>query len=460
MSNVWNYIVDAAIISLLLIVSVVFKAKIGIVKKYPIPVPIIAGFLGLILGPDVLGLIAFNGIRLENLVYHLMNIGFIALSLKTTSKIKNREYVNSGLFIVSTYLVQGILGFGLSLLFFYTLFPDTFPLFGLLLPLGYGQGPGQAFSMGKSWENIGFANGGNMGLTMAALGYIWACVGGVFLTHYLVKVKGMKPQEKKDSANQTRETIFDEDKPTELPMKESIDGLTLQFILIGGVYLLTYLTISGAQTLLSGMGKFGSNLAQLLWGFSFIIGAVYGMGVRKLLDFFFKKGWMENHYTSNYLLERISGCSFDFMITAAISAISLHMLKGYFVPLAIISALGGLVTIWYILKLGRRLYREATLENILAMYGMLTGTISTGIALLREVDSRFQTQAAANLVLGSGTGLAFGFPLLLLLNVPVMGYTTPNPGLYYFLTLLGFSVYLAALIFIMYMNSRPLRQNR
>lgn len=452
MSQTWNYIIDVAIISILLLVSVVLKRNIGFFRRYPIPVPVIAGFLGLILGKDILGIISFSSVRLENLVYHLMNIGFISLSLKSSSKVKSKEYVNSGLFIVSTYVVQGILGFALSLAFFYTIFPNNFPVSGLLLPLGFGQGPGQAYSIGVTWESSGFTNGGNLGLTYAAMGYVWACVGGVFLTAWLKKVKKMKPSAV--VPNKDQENIFDEDKPNELPMKESIDGLSLQLILIGGIYLLTYLTLIGAQALLAMLGGFGVSLAKLLWGFSFIIGAVYGMLVRRILDLCFKKNWMKSDYTSNYLLERLAGGSFDFMITAAITAISIYMLKGYLVSFLIITTLGGFLTIWYVIKVAKRIYKNEILENILAMYGMLTGTISTGIALLREVDPHFQTQAARNLVYGSGTGLAFGFPLMLLLTVPIKGYSENKPILY-LVTLLAFVVYLAILLFVMWKNSKP-----
>mgnify|MGYP000232608066 CR=1 FL=1 len=446
--QIWNYIIDISMLSILLLVSTAFKRQIGFFRNNPIPIPVIAGFLGLILGKDVLGVISFSSVRLENLVYHLMNLGFIALSLKASRKVKSREYVDSGMLIVASYLVQGILGFSLSLLFFYTAFPETFPLSGLLLPLGYGQGPGQAYSMGKQWEELGFTGGGNLGLAYAAMGYVWACAGGVALIAWLKRKKMLQGHAGTATLLEEKHDIFDDDKPVELPMKESIDGLTLQLIIIGGVYLLTYLTLKGLELLLSGFGNFGSTLAQLLWGFSFIIGAAYGMAVRRILDFCHKKKWMRQSYTSNYLLERVSGGAFDYMITAAISAVSLYLLKESLVPFLIITALGGLLTILFIMTVARRVYRTSTLENALAMYGMLTGTISTGIALLREVDPDFRTQAAKNLVFGSGTGLIFGFPLMILLNIPIMGYVNNRPILY-LITLVSFIIYLGVLLVLM-----------
>ncbi len=432
----WTLIVDLALLSLLLGVSTFIKSKVPFIRKFPIPIPVIAGFFGLLAGQEILGIIHLESVRLEMLVYHLMSIGFIALSLKSKDKFKKAGYARSGIFIVSTYAIQGILGFGLTLLFSKTLFPDLFPPMGLLLPLGYGQGPGQAFATGKTWEGLGFVHGANAGLTFAAFGYIFACIGGIPLIIYLSK---KKKYTHKDIAS-TKESIFDIDKVQELPHKESIDGLTLQIIIIASVYLITYLTLLGLTSVLNTLGTFGQTLAQLFWGFAFIIGALYGALVRTIIDALRKKNWMRKEYTSNYLLERISGFSFDYMITAAIAIISVSMLADYWLPLVIVCILGGIFTFWYCLFLCPKIYKTETLENTLAMYGMLTGTISTGLALLREVDPHFQSSAARNLVFGSGTGLAFGLPMMLLLNLPTVGYKNDNPSMYIY-TLIGLAGY-------------------
>ncbi len=60
----------------------------------------------------------------------------------------------------------------------------------------------------------------------------------------------------------------------------------------------------------------------------------------------------------------------------------------------------------------------------MVMYGMLTGTASTGIILLRELDPDFSTPAAENLVYQNFPAMVFGFPIMLLAAVapekPVM----------------------------------------
>ena len=59
------------------------------------------------------------------------------------------------------------------------------------------------------------------------------------------------------------------------------------------------------------------------------------------------------------------------------------------------------------------------------MYGMLTGTASTGIILLREIDGDFKTPVADNLVYQNFPAMVFGFPILLLATMaPTQPYMT------------------------------------
>lgn len=449
MSSEWSYVLDITFLALFLGIAQYLKRTIPVFQKYLIPTSMIAGFIGIILGPELLNITPFDSNRLGNIIYHLMSVGFIALALKERNRDKSKNVVNTGFFIVSTYLVQGILGFSLSLLLFYTICPDLFPPFGLLLPLGYGQGPGQAYSIGKSWELLGFSHGGNIGLSIAALGFMWACLGGVPLMNYLIKknkftIATVTPSSKLKMINE-------EDSPDDIPLSDSIDRISIQLFLIGIVYLATYLSLKGAEILLSNFGTFGNTLSQLMWGFNFIIGSLYAILLRSIFDFFKKKNIMVRNYPNNFLLQRISGGAFDFMVTASIAAISIKILKEYFLPTLIISTLGGIITIWYILILCKKVYKHEVLENLLALYGMLTGTISTGLALLREVDPNFETQAAKNLVLGSGVGLFVGFPLMLVLNLPIVGFVTGNP-LMYFLTIAILVIYLAIVLAILLVN--------
>jgi len=83
-------------------------------------------------------------------------------------------------------------------------------------------------------------------------------------------------------------------------------------------------------------------------------------------------------------------------------------------------------------------------ENTLAFFGMLTGTISTGMALLREVDPALETGTAENLVFGSGFSIFVGIPMIAVLNVPAFALRTGNSVyfLYTLLTMLAYGFFL------------------
>ena len=114
MNTEWGYVIDVAVLSLFLGIATYFKRKVVFFKKYLIPNSIIAGFIGLLAGPELLNIIKLDPERLGTLVYHLMAIGFISLALKERKRDKSKDVVNSGAVIVSTYLIQGILGFCIS----------------------------------------------------------------------------------------------------------------------------------------------------------------------------------------------------------------------------------------------------------------------------------------------------------------------------------------------------------
>lgn len=439
-------------LSLFLVLGNLLKRKVKFFQKFLFPTSIIAGFIGLILGKEVLGIVIMDSKDLTSIVYHLMAVGFIALALKDRGH-KKHNAGKTGVFIVSNYLMQGILGFVITLVLAYTILPDIFPPMGLLLPLGYGQGPGAASSIGSQWEALGFTNGSSLGLSIATMGFLWACFGGIFLMNYLIKVKKMKPI---DTVDKVEKEAVEFEKPGDIPLSDSIDRITVQLFLIGFVYLFTFAFLYFLSKLLGNLGGIGNTIAQLFWGLHFTFGTIFAIGLRKIFDYWKKKKIMNRNYPNNYLLQRISGGSFDYLVTAAICAISIDAIKEYWLPFTLVAVLGGLATMIYIVKMSKRIYGQYQLENILGMYGMMTGTISTGMALIREVDPNFKTNAAEHLVFGSATALPLGIPLMVLLSIPVTGYSEGNE-LLYFIGLGAFVVYMIGLLAILLIKRRKNR---
>jgi ESS family glutamate:Na+ symporter len=157
-------------------------------------------------------------------------------------------------------------------------------------------------------------------------------------------------------------------------------------------------------------------VSTLLWGFNFIIGSMVAVLCRTVFKQLRSKKIMMHQYQNNYLLSRMSGLAFDLMIVAGIAGINIDDLSGYWLPFILMAVLGAIVTYFYLIYMCKKLYPDYAYEGFFSMYGMLTGTISSGVLLLREIDPDFETPAANNLVTGSSFGIVFGAPVLLLVS--------------------------------------------
>lgn len=438
-TELWRPIIIVGIIASITLFANVIRQKISFIRKSYIPTAVLAGFILLLLRS--LNIVHIRQEFLELITYHGIAIGFIAMSLRVKREKTTDTYkvaVKSGALIVSTYLVQAITGLVISLFLVFTFMPLFFPASGILLAMGFGQGPGQANNVGSTYESLGFVGGQSYGLAIAASGYLIACTVGVF---FLNKRKSKITKYTDETSNDTPIDIFqDED---EIPISQSIDKLSIQVALIVFVYLLTFGILVGVSRLLSLISPGVANtLSPILWGFNFIFASAIASGVAALISVLRKKGIMKRQYQNNYLLNRISGLAFDIMIVAGIASINFTDIAKLWIPFIVTILLGALVTYLYLKFMSNKIYKGYENEAFLSMFGMLTGTISSGVLLVREIDPEYKTPAANNLVTGSGSAIVFGAPLLVLIGLAPKSLT---------MTFIVFGliiVYLALLIFL------------
>ncbi len=423
--ELWNSIIQFAIIAAALLVAHFLRRVIPFIRKSLMPAAVIAGFLLLIL--KATGVLKLDASFLEYLTYHGIAIGFIAMSLKVPERTEaykgNMTGLKSGAVIVGTYMVQGIIGLGLTLILAKTFMPGLFPASGILLPMGYGQGPGQANNIGSSFEALGFTGGRSFGLAIAAAGYLCACTVGVIYINYIVK-SGKFKNAKGEDVKREEMTVSTFQSKDEAPISESIDRFSIQVALVILVYLATFLLTKGICALLGAVapGLLGT-VESLLWGFNFIIGAALAILVRFIFAKLRKNKVMKTQYQNNYLLSRISGLAFDLMITAGIASIDFGDLSGLWIPFILLVILGAVFTFIHLRYVCKKVYGDYYYEGLVSMYGMMTGTISSGVLLLREIDPDLKTPAANNLVLGSSFGILLGAPLLVLISLASRSYT-------------------------------------
>lgn len=418
-SSAWAWLIQFFIIVVALLVANLIRCNVPLFRRSLLPTALLAGLLILCLKPFGFFASLVDKQSMEIVTYHALGLGFVAMALKN-KKIKSAtttlKVVETGAVTASTYILQGLVGLLVTVPMF-LIGGKLFYASGLLLPMGYGQGPGQALNFGvtfSGWaEGQGLVfHGSDFGLSIAATGFIVGSVVGVIYMNMQRRRGRLKVREKAESEHYT---LADYESEGEIPHSESIDKLTVQLCLVLLVYALVFVLMWGVQQL--DMGQFGvKTLKPLVWGFNFLWGTLLGVLVRWIIGRLRKRNLMQREYINNHYLDRIAGTCFDFMIVAGTAAIDFNNLRGLWLPLALVCTLGAIATFWYVLRCCKKLYPDYPYEGFFSMFGMLTGTASNGMILLREIDPRFETPAANNLVLQTIPALAFGFPVLLLMG--------------------------------------------
>ncbi|MCQ2056978.1 MAG: hypothetical protein MJY75_02075 [Bacteroidaceae bacterium] len=423
--DVWHSIVQCIIVAVAVLTGNVLRRKVEILRRSLMPSALLGGLVVLLLKLWP----AFNDVidkrMMEMITYHTLALGFIAMSLgasKDSNRANARTVIDTGTLTIGTYIVQAIVGLLVTIpMFLWWRNPaagrDVFYSAGLLLPMGYGQGPGQAlnfgtiYQLGAGEQGIDF-HGIDFGLSIATIGFLVGSVVGVVYLNILNR-------KKKLTINQveveTVHTIEDYESRNDIPHSESVDKLTV----VSAIVLLTYGLVYLLMSFIGGMdlGNFGEKtLKPLVYGFNFFWGILFGSLVKVIVKKLLKMGVMHREYLNEFLLNRISGFMFDIMIVAGTAAISFENLKSIWLPLTLVCLAGAFVTFLYVRWISFRIYPSYKYEGFFAMFGMLTGTASNGMILLREIDPHYDTPAANNLVLQNIPAMILGFPVLLILG--------------------------------------------
>lgn len=410
-ASVWTALVQIFVLIAALLLGNILRRTIPFMRKSLIPSALLGGTIVLLLKfiPAVNDFID-NDI-METITYHCLALGFIATALKKNTgskKTSTKAILESGVLQGSVYSMQAMLGIGITILLT-VLGGFSFAAGGVLLALGYGQGTGQALNYGKIFEtDYNFSGGTTFGLSIAAIGFFVASIVGVVYLNILRKRGKLRVISSGERVVNHR--LEDFVGANEIPNTESVDKFTINI----GLVVLIYGIVYGIMSLVN---------VNLIWGFNFLLGSLLALLVRLLLNLFSKKKIIKREPTNNYLLDRISGFMFDMMIIAGVAAIDWNQFSSMWWQLLIVCVVGAAATFAYIRLVSNNIYKGYEHEGFISMFGMLTGTASNGMILLREIDPKLETPAASNMVFSGLPAIAFGGGLLLVLGYCPKGLT-------------------------------------
>lgn len=395
-----------SVLAILVLVSATLRRRIPFLRSLFIPNAIVAGVLGLLLGPQVLGALfdtgpLSNGLftdttievwsalpgLLINVVFASILLGKVLPSLReiwTTS-------ASSALFGVTLSFGQYAFGLLLAAVVLVPLFGMS-ELSGALLEIAFSGGHGTAAGLAATMTAEGFPEGADLALGMATVGLLGGLLVGTFLINRAVRSDSM-------TIAREQEVEFDEGYEVDqnrdhldIPERDRPDPATSALTMVVGVIALAILVgwliqqaLVAIEVLLTDSAAGDTFMGDIpLFPFTIIGGAVVQLVLGRL-------GW--SHLVSREMVNQVSGLSLDLLIAAAIATLSISTLGDNAIPFVLMILVAGGWSIAALYFLAPRFYGKSWFERGIGDFGQSTGSVASGFMLIDMSDPQAITKA-------------------------------------------------------------------
>ncbi|KGX87057.1 sodium/glutamate symporter [Pontibacillus litoralis] len=434
--QVWDFAIDLGLISMLLLIGVMLRAKVTGIQKLFIPASITAGILGLVFGPNGLDKLPFSEMMsyyptiLIAVIFGAIPIGAAKVNWKKTFGRVRNMWVYS---MLLTLLMWG--GGALFTLLLINAVWDVPNGFGLVLGAGFLGGHGTAAAVGEAFSGLGWEDATALGYTSATIGLVCSILGGLLII-------------KRSTKNNQANFISDfEELPNELRTglvpksrrvstgddtvsSNTVDPLFFHMAIIAVVVMVSYFLQSWIQSIFP-------SISIPLLSLSFVVGLL----AQTILNI-----TKANEYVDKRTIDRISGTATDLIVAFGIASINISVVMSYAEPLIILFVFGVIWAYCIYRFIAPRVFHDHWFENGIFGWGWSTGTVAMGIALLRIVDPKKESSTLDDYALGyvgmvpveiviitfgpmmMMTGLGFPFSLALLGGAAVLFVIAAKTG--------------------------------
>lgn len=401
------------IASIMLLLGMLIRGKSKAVQSTLAPAAVIGGIIGFICMNTVIPVltdsVTFDGYT--TIVNTLFTVSFISIGLTRPAKQKNeptteevevtdkkgrkkkkkggplyRGSMGMGLVWSMLFGLQGGIGvlvaalvgplFGMS------------AIYGMLIPFGFCQGPGQAATNGTVYETVyGVENASQVAITFAVVGFVAAYVVGVPIAKKGIKMgiaggkikinesiaRGFysKPEQRQSMGKVTT-------------YAGNIETLAFHVALIG----ISYMVALIFSWLFSFIPAIGSAMAAMMY-LNGLLGAYVVNAVVKRLGL--------DYLQDSVLESKITGFTSDYLVIMAFMSVALGQVGTWMIPIIIISVVITVVTTVVSLYFCQRFGDSNDFERFLGLFGTACGTTPSGLSLVRIVDPALRTTTGAEL---------------------------------------------------------------
>lgn len=391
-----SFMIAFGLASIMLCLGTLLRARVPFLRNMLVPASVIAGLIGLVL----MNLIAACNIHIgtdaqmyTEIVNHLFTISFISISLTSSSSDEKGA---------AKEIFKGAVGMGTVWCLLYALTPlvgmllisvigkpfSMNAIYGSLIQYGFAQGPGQAVAYGTIYESYGWENASTVAVAFASVGFVAAFGAGIPAAKLGIS-RGIAKNCGKIDPSILKGYLKHEEQNNymvkDTTCNSNIETLSFHFALIGLCYILALLI---AKVLSFLPGFLGSSMSGLMF--------MNGMYAAYIVKFAMKKLKIE-FLQENVLQSKITGWTSDYLVVCAFMAVSLSVIRSWLVPILVECAVIASITFLICFYFGQRFGGSNDFERTLGLYGTATGTVPSGISLIRIIDPNFHTNTAVEL---------------------------------------------------------------
>ena len=404
-------IIVFCLLSVLLVSGKVLRVFIPLLQRCYLPSSVIGGALGLLIFqcfPQVLPADCIAAVGkipgfMINVVFATLFLGVVTPPLKKVFQVAFPQLCFGQMLAWGQYVIGfALVGFVLIPLF------GMNPGFGNLLEIGFQGGHGTVSGMAESFRSFNWEDGIALGYTVATAGMLVGVMIGVLLVNWAGRKGYVKNIRRFDDQNQLQQRgiYHHEARPVagwQTVYCDSIDSLAWHIALVGIAILIGFGIQKGLQ--IAEIKCFPDSTLRIFKGFPlFPFCMIGGLLIQK-----FAQGCRFNTLIDHDQMQRLAGAALDFLVVSAMATIKLSVVMQNWQGLLMLIVLGVLFSIFMVVYVAPRLFKESWFECAIADFGQATGVTATGLLLLRAVDPESRTCAAQ----------AFGYKQLL--HEPVMG---------------------------------------
>ena len=411
------------LVGMALICGLLLRRLVPWLAAVYIPTSVLAGFLILLAGPQVLGevtngrsLIPAESVAvLSALPGLLINVVFggimIGKTLPSARRVWNQaapHAILGGVFSFGQFAIGG-----LAVSFLLT------PVFGLpdaagsIIEVSFAGGHGTIAGISGLLEDAGAGELVDVGLGLATISMLTGVVGGTVLVNWAVRNPRIEVAREHTTARSTASRLSDVPRNEgDTPDEVALGSISRSFAAIAVAIFLGFLVLTGLRAIAN---AFGSDLFDRFPLFPLTI--IGGFAVQLALSWTNHERLVERRTVND-----ITGLSLDILIAAAIGTLSLTALGANIPSILILTTLSVAWGVTALLWLGPRFFPEHWFDHGIADFGQSQGNVATGFVLAEMADPAHTTSAAMGFgykqlfyepFLGGGILTALSVPIIL-----------------------------------------------